>query len=135
MESLIEKSEQASQPLQCKTEVDTIGQSHKALQIQFHTKPLDYYQGNHETPILEKCSRPYSHCLAMNIILDKAVCSTYPTCSKIPKACTSNCVFLMDLTKLKSPKDLLADDNGKWRWGGQAKTQYMVEESDARIGH
>ena len=39
----------------------------------------------------------------------------------------------MDLTKLKSPKDLLADDNGKWKWGGQAKTQYTVEESNAGI--
>ena len=27
----------------------------------------------------------------------------------------------------------MADDNGKWKWGGQAKTQYRVEESDAGI--
>ena len=74
---------------------------------------------------------PYSHFLAMNILLNKAVTSIYPTCSKVLKSSKSNCVFLVDTKKLKSPKDVLADDNGKW--GGQAKTSYIASESESGI--
>ena len=66
----------------------------------------------------------------MKILLDKSVCSVYPTCSRVPKRCRSNSVFLVDTSKLKSPKDVLTDDNGKWLWGGQAKTYYTASEGE-----
>ena len=66
----------------------------------------------------------------MKILLDKSVSSVYPTCSRVPKRCKSNCVFLVDTSKLKSPKDVVADDNGKWIWGGQAKTYYTTSEGE-----
>ena len=39
-------------------------------------------------------------------------------------------MFLVDTPKLRAQKDVLADDNGKWKWGGQAKTSYIVHEGE-----
>ncbi len=65
---------------------------HKTLQIRFR-ESFDYHQQDKQTPVLEKCSTPYSHALTMNILLDKAATSIYPTCSEIPKHATATLSF------------------------------------------
>ena len=64
---------------------------------------------------------------AINILLsfdlqDSAICT------RVPFSVEVNAVFIVDLNKLKSPKDILCDDMGVWNWGGSTKRWISVDK-------
>ena len=43
-------------------------------------------------------------------------------CSRPPVSVDINAVFVVDINKLSSPKDVVCDDMGAWTWGGSNMT-------------
>ena len=53
----------------------------------------------------------------MNVLLDSDL-NLKSVCSQVPFAVTSNAVFIVDLSKVATAKDILCDDMGSWKWSG-----------------
>ena len=53
----------------------------------------------------------------MNVLLDSEL-NLKSVCSQVPFAVMSNTVFIVDISKLASAKDILCDDMGSWKWSG-----------------
>jgi len=49
-------------------------------------------------------------------------------CSRPPVSVDINAVFVVDLNKLSSPKDVVCDDMGAWTWGGSNRQWVSVDE-------
>ena len=63
---------------------------------------------------------------AVKIILDEEfdvlmLCQMQPTCVD------KNCVFVIDLEKLRDPKDISCDDMGSWRANGTHPSYILVD--------
>ena len=55
--------------------------------------------------------------------LDKAA-----ICTQTPFSVEINSVFVVDLNHLHSPKDILCDDMGVWKWGGSYRKWCEVDD-------
>ena len=51
----------------------------------------------------------------MNVLLDSDL-KNESVCTEVPFAVHVNTVFIVDLSKLNSAKDVLCDDMGTWTW-------------------
>ena len=49
-------------------------------------------------------------------------------CSKVPFGVNCNSVFLVDLLKLGTSRDIVCDDMGSWKWGGSYRMWLSVDE-------
>lgn len=49
-------------------------------------------------------------------------------CSKVPLGVNYNLVFLVDLSKLGTSRDIVCDDMGSWKWGGSYRMWLSVDE-------
>ena len=54
-------------------------------------------------------------------------------CHRVPTNIEHNCTFLIDRSKLKSPADVKADDNGSWRNNGVRSVIIFVANDDVSI--
>ena len=64
----------------------------------------------------------------MNIILDPEL-DELCVCSRLPFGVDCNSVFLVDMTKLRSPRDIVCDDMGSWKWGGSYRMWLSLDET------
>ena len=55
-------------------------------------------------------------------------CSELQICPRVPVSVNINSVFVIDLNKLSSAKDVHCDDMGVWKWGGSNKRCVRVDE-------
>lgn len=53
----------------------------------------------------------------MNVLLDSDL-NLISVCSQVPFGVSSNAVFIVDLSKVASARDILCDDMGSWKWSG-----------------
>ena len=63
----------------------------------------------------------------MNTILDPELCES-TICTRLPFGINCNSLFLVDLTKLRNPKDIVCDDMGSWKWSGSYRMWLSVDE-------
>ena len=64
----------------------------------------------------------------MNSMLDPELDESC-ICSRLPFGVNCNSVFLVDVTKLRSPRDILCDDMGTWKWGGSYRKWLSADEA------
>ena len=50
-------------------------------------------------------------------------------CKRLPIAIDQNSVFLVDMSKLAHPKDIVCDDMGSWKWGGSYRIWLEVDDT------
>jgi len=70
------------------------------------------------------------------VLLDPELTSG-SVCSRVPFDVNCNSVFIVDMAKLASPKDVLCDDMGAWLWKGSYRHYLSVDETGhiERIGN
>ena len=64
----------------------------------------------------------------MNVLLDCDLKSE-SVCTQVPFSVHLNSAFVIDLSKLDSPKDILCDDMGAWNWNGSFRKWCSITES------
>ena len=79
-------------------------------------RPKNYWNGNSKLPVYNNPTERISTEDAANIILNDVqedmLCEMQPTCED------KNTLFVVDLEKLRDPKDITCDDMGSWRLNG-----------------
>ena len=90
--------------------------------------PQIYLHGNHDIPIYCKISKLLSTEECINIILDPKLTSDV-VCNQLPIAIDQNSVFVVDMSKLAHPKDIVCDDMGCWKWGGSYRIWLEVDDT------
>ena len=63
----------------------------------------------------------------MDILLDPEL-SPDLVCTRMPFDVDCNSVFVIDMSKLSSPKDIACDDMGVWKWNGSYRRWLSVDE-------
>lgn len=63
----------------------------------------------------------------MNIILDPELTSDF-ICKRLPISVDCNSVFVVDMSQLAHPRDIVCDDMGSWKWGGSYRVWLEVDE-------
>ena len=66
----------------------------------------------------------------LNILLDLSLQSK-SICTKVPFNVDCSSVFVVDLGRLGSPKDVRCDDMGAWNWNGSFRCWCAVDECGA----
>jgi hypothetical protein len=61
----------------------------------------------------------------LNVLLDSEL-KLKSVCTQVPFAVMSNAVFIVDLSKLASAKDISCDDMGSWKWSGSFNSWCLV---------
>jgi len=92
-------------------------------------KTVEYYHGNKSLPIYERHANGYSGeeiaVILCDPTLDKdLICSTHPVLVE------NNVSFVVDLSKLKNPNDIRADDLGTWKCTGSYILTFAVKCSE-----
>ena len=87
---------------------------------------MELWNGNTKLPVYCKLNERISTENAVKIILDEEfdvsmLCQMQPTCVD------KNCVFVIDLEKLRDPKDISCDDMGSWRANGTRPSYILVD--------
>ena len=85
----------------------------------------EYYHDNECLPVYGHPRKSYSSEEIVKILLkptfqDKLLCSTHPV------SVQNNVSFVVDLSKLKDPNDVRADDLGTWKCTGSRQLQFTV---------
>lgn len=65
---------------------------------------------------------------SVNIILDPELTPDF-VCKRVPTAVDCNSVFLVDMSELAHPKDIVCDDMGSWKWGGSYRVWLTLDEA------
>ena len=63
----------------------------------------------------------------MNVLLDCDLKSDL-ICAQVPFSVSINFVFVVNLSKLDTPKDTLCDDMGTWTWNSSFRKWYSITE-------
>jgi len=99
-----------------------------------YRETVEYYHGNKSLPIYERHAKGYSGEEIAMILCDPAfnedlICSTHPVLVE------NNVSFVVDLSKLKNPSDIRADDLGTWKCTGSRVLTFAVKccEKSCRI--
>ena len=95
---------------------------------QVETTPRGHLHNNPEIPLYSKSSRFHNTTEILNIILDPEL-DELCVCSQLPFGVDCNSVFLVDMTKLRSPRDIVCDDMGSWKWGGSYRMWLSLDET------
>ena len=90
---------------------------------------MEYYHENQCLPVYGHPRKGYSGEEIVKILMnpkfrDDLLCSTHPV------SVQNNVSFVVDLSKLKDPNDVRADDLGTWKCTGSRLLQFSVKMSD-----
>ena len=80
-----------------------------------------------ELPVFAQPSRMLTTEKAVGVLLFSGL-SDESICSRVPVSVDINSVFIVDLNKLSSAKDIHCDDMGVWAWGGSNRRSVCVDE-------
>lgn len=103
-------------PSQCRQRPDYMK---SAMPVHLH--------GKLQLPILVQSNKALSTSHCVNVILDPEL-SQKNICRKVPFGVDRNAVFLVDMTCLGNPRDILCDDMGTWSWKGSYRRWLTVDE-------
>lgn len=104
--------------------------------INFRVKPnikseteskIKFLHGKKALPIYCQSTKLLTTQELMNVLLD---CDLRPEsiCTQVPFSVSLNSAFIIDLSKLDSPKDILCDDMGTWTWNGSFRKWCSITE-------
>ena len=86
-----------------------------------------YHCGRHDLPVFGCQPKRITTAEVLNILLDPNL-DRQKVCSSHPVAVEQNRLFVVDLSHLEQPKDLLCDDMGSWVCGGNYTAWVTVDE-------
>ena len=92
-----------------------------------HESEIEYLHGKKTLPIYCHNSKLLTTQELMNILLDCDLKSE-SICAQVPFSVHLNSAFIVDLSKLDSPKDILCDDMGTWIWNGSFRKWCSITE-------
>ena len=78
---------------------------------------LQHLHDKRSLPVYCQSSKMLTTQEILNILLDSELKSD-SVCTEVPFGVNVNAAFIVDLSKLKSSRDVLCDDMGTWSWGG-----------------
>ena len=111
-----------------------MGSQHSVSQpFKFYRKPAvdvveDFYHGNKKLPVYLRQSRRLDTQDIAEILLEPSM-DEKKLCTMQPLNVGHNTVFVVDLSKLESSKDILCDDMGSWKHNGTFLTWLEVDEN------
>ena len=91
-------------------------------------KPQKFLHDLSTLPIYCQSSKQLSTIQCVNILLDPEL-SSDSLCSRVPFDVNCNSVFVIDMSILSDPKDVVCDDMGVWRWKGSYRRWLCVDET------
>ena len=94
-----------------------------------HRESVEYYHDNRCLPVYGHPCKGYSGEEIVKILLnptfwEELLCTTHPV------SVQNNVSFVVDLSKLKDPNDVCADDLGTWKCTGSRLLQFTVRITD-----
>ena len=90
---------------------------------------ISYWNDDSSLPIHSTPKERISTEYAASIILDGDL-SSEQVCSKQPTCVDKNCLFVVDLSPLKNPKDLACDDMGSWRLNKTYRSTFSIRKGE-----
>lgn len=90
---------------------------------------MEYYHGNQCLPVYEHPLKGYSGEEIVKILLSPTFRNDL-LCSAHPVSVQNNVSFVVDLSKLKDPNDVRADDLGTWKCTGSRLLRFTVKISN-----
>ena len=104
--------------------------------INFRVKPsieseteseIKFLHGKQTLPVYCQSSKLLSTQELMNVVLDSDL-KPESICTQVPFSVHVNSAFVIDLSKLDSPKDILCDDMGTRNWNGSFRKWCSITE-------
>ena len=90
---------------------------------------MEFYDGNSHLPIFGRPNKGYNCEQIVHILLDPFI-SKELISSTNPVYVHHNVSFIVDLSKLKNPNDVRADDLGSWKCTGSRISTFHVDIRD-----
>ena len=87
-------------------------------------EPQFFLHGMATLPIHTKTDKPLTTVQCINILFDPDVV----VCNRIPFDINCNSVYVVDMSNLAHPRDVVCDDMGVWRWKGSYRMWLSVDE-------
>ena len=95
----------------------------------FRSSSVEFYDGNPQLPVFGHPNKGYSSEQIVHILLDQSI-DDQLICSTNPVYVHHNVSFIVDLSTLKNPNDVRADDLGSWKCTGSRTTTFHVDIRD-----
>lgn len=95
----------------------------------------DYCDSDEDFPVYEwlsSMSKQFTEQL-LKILLNSDLQSSNVLCGKVPIIVSSSFVYVVDVTKLDDPNDLLGDNMGVWRNNGVNSVCYLVSLPNGQV--
>ena len=87
--------------------------------------PLELH-GRKQLPIHSRSTKMLSTQECIDTLLNSDL-QENSICTEVPFSVGINASFVVDLNRLKSPKDVLCDDMGTWKWNGSYHKWCLVD--------
>ena len=91
-------------------------------------KPQKFLHDLSTLPIYCQSSKQLNTTQCVNILLDPEL-STDSLCTRVPFDISCNSVFVIDMSSLMNPKDIVCNDMGVWKWKGSYRRWLSVDET------
>ena len=91
--------------------------------MQYRTD-IEYYHHNNSLPVYDYPVKGYSKEEIVDILCDPML-DTDLICSSNPVSVENSVAFVIDVSKLKDPNDVRADDLGAWRCSGSQVLTFL----------
>ena len=95
--------------------------------IKSESDEMKFLHGKPHLPIYCQSAKLLTTQDLMNILLDSDL-KPESICTQVPFSINVNAAFVVDLSRLKSPKDILCDDMGTWTWNGSFRKWCSITE-------
>ena len=103
---------------------------HDIIYVSFNRpSSVEFYDGNSHLPIFGRPNKGYNCEQIVHILLDPLI-SEELISSTSPVYVHHNVSFIVDLSKLKNPNDVRADDLGSWKCTGSRISTFHVDIRD-----
>lgn len=90
-------------------------------------EPIEYYRDDPAYPVFSSSQKVLSPEDTVKILSDKCTFPLSRICHRQPLLVEHHRTFIVDISSLKSPKDLKCDDMGSWRNNSSHKYSFDVE--------
>lgn len=99
--------------------------THRLKRERNDDRSLVLLHGRAELPTYSSSNKFLTTQEAINVLLDRDL-QQDEICSQVPFSVRKNGIFIVDLNRLGSPKDIMCDDMGVWMWSGSFKRWCLV---------
>ena len=109
-------------------QIVTVTVSFRKWQPTVCKKPQKFLHDLSTLPIYCQSSKQLNTTRCVNILLDPEL-STSSLCTIVPFDISCNSVFVIDMSSLMNPRDIVCDDMGVWKWKGSYQRWFSVDET------